>query len=188
MTKIKRLFAICTVTLLAGTAACVLLSRLYPVLRRVYDELGPPYGRTYLNRDMSEWLRILALTNFSKEPLQIIQITCDRTSHIATVEVPLAYELLSKYGFLEESNSKFDIAVNGYNLTSVCSPGTNGGCLLEFDTRHLDLGTNQLSIEFIMSNRTNAEFICYRPGYRAGLDQCREMAPQILTVSQLGTF
>ena len=77
--------------------------------------------------------------------------------------MPLSYELLRKYGFLDRSNSKFDIAVNGYNLTSVCSPGTNGGCLPAFDTRHLDPGTNQLSIEFIMSNRTNAEFIATGP-------------------------
>ena len=159
MTKMKRLFAICALTLVGGAAVCLLLSALYPVLRRVYDGLGPPHRRTYLNRDMSVWLRILALTNSTKEPLQIMQITCDKTSEIARAEVPLSYDLLGKYGFLDDRYAMFHIAVNGNKLTSACWPGTNGDCMLPFDRGVLNPGTNQIQVRFTISNRANAEFI-----------------------------
>jgi hypothetical protein len=170
MTKMKRLLAICGLALVAGTATCLLVSALYPLLRETYhDYFEGPHRPAYLNRNMSEWLQILALTNATKEPLRIMQISCDRTSHIASVEVPLSYDLLCRYGFLDKDHSTFDIAnkdhskfgiaINGYNVSSGRWPGPDGGCRLAFDLRHLNLGTNQIRVEFMIFNRTNVEYI-----------------------------
>lgn len=159
MTKIKRLLAICALALIAGTAACLLVSALYPVLRGFYDEVGLPHRRAYLGRDMSEWLKILALTNSTKEPLQIIQITWDRTSHIATAGLPLSYDSLTNYGFLDVTYATFHLDINGDLLFAASCRGSNGDCLLPFDTRNLNRGTNRIRVMFIISNRTNVEFI-----------------------------
>jgi hypothetical protein len=89
--------------------------------------------------------------------LRITRITC--TSEDATAEVPLSYTLLEKYGFLDVRYAKFDVAVNGDNSSSACRRGNNGDCLLSFDKDALRPGTNQIQTVFIISSRTNTDFI-----------------------------
>ncbi len=149
----------CFLVLIATGACFLLVAAFDPALRWIHREFGPQ-RRSYLGRSMAQWLQILALkTNAPGDPLQIVQIRCSRTSDVATAEVQLSYDALSKYGFTDVRYSKFGVSINGDNLSSACWRATNGGCLMPFDQSQLRLGTNQVQVTFIISNRTNTDFI-----------------------------
>jgi len=158
MTKARRCAYTCFLALMA-CGAYILLSGLHPALRRAYRWLGPERP-TYLGHNMATWLQMLTLkTNSHGDPLQIVEITCNTASNTATAEVQLSYDLLSKHGFLDEKFATFHLDINGDILFAASWRGSNGDCLLPFDTRSLNPGTNQVRVRFVISNRTNTDFI-----------------------------
>ena len=107
-----------------------------------------PKGPTFQGHNMVQWLQILrANTNSTENPLKIVQMIYDNKFEVTTVEVALSYDLLKERDFLGE-NGKFNLIINGRDLSTNCSRATNGDCLCEFDKNVLNPGTNQIQVAF----------------------------------------
>jgi hypothetical protein len=103
---------------------------------------------TNRGRNMTQWLQILKTdTNSMESPLKIIQITEDGESTLK-LELPLAYDLLLTNDFIN-GEGHLNVLLNrhyGVYLWPVRS--TNGNCLFGVSKSDLHSGTNQIRVEF----------------------------------------
>jgi hypothetical protein len=113
---------------------------------------------------MAEWLRTLStITNGAEDPLRIVRIVRNKEPHIGAVEVPLSYDLVTNYGFSERMG-RFNLIINGSQLTGPCWRATNGNCLLPFDEDVLEPGTNSLQVWFMINNPTDVDHFLWATG------------------------
>ena len=149
MKIIKGLFIIVLLALLA-------LGLAYLLLR--------PKERTNQGHNMSQWLKILGTnTNSTDDPLKIVKITSDDKFGNVEFEVPMAYDLLQQYGFLQNCG-KFDLSINGRALSTGCERATNGNCILECGANDFAPGTNQVQVQFFIINPSNKDRSLYAAG------------------------
>jgi hypothetical protein len=119
---------------------------------------------TYQGRSMVQWLKILKTnSNPAGEPLKIVHIINRAESDVVTVEVPMSYDLLKKYDFFER-NGKLGLMINERGFSTFNARAANGDCLLGFDKNNLNLGTNQIQVEFFIHNSSDRD----RPLYAEG--------------------
>ncbi|HYG35473.1 MAG TPA: hypothetical protein VEC99_11845, partial [Clostridia bacterium] len=123
-----------------------------------------PINRTFQGRNMGEWLRALSMdTNAAGDPLRIVQVILNKESHFGTVEVPLSSDVVKKYS-LSETNGKFDLIINGRQLSSACWPATNGHCLLPFGKGDLKPGSNTMQVWFMIRSPSDTDHFLWATG------------------------
>jgi len=123
-----------------------------------------PKERTFENRNMAQWLRILSKDpNNSESPLRIVQILQYDGPETYAAEVPLSYDLIKQHDFCER-NGKLDLIINGRHVSTSCWLGNNGNCLLPFDKSHLNPGTNQIQVYFFINNPSDIDHFLHAEG------------------------
>lgn len=135
-------------------------------LELAYLLLGPKERteRTNQGHNMSQWLKILGTnTNSTDDPLKIVKITSDDKFGNVEVEVPMAYDLLERYDFLQ-NKGKFDLSINGRVLSTGCRRATNGNCILGCGANAFTPGTNQVQVQFFITNPSNKDRSLYATG------------------------
>src|SRR6266480_2309882 len=116
-----------------------------------------PKERTFENRTMAQWLRILNTDpNNSKNPLRIVRIVQYDGPDACAAELPLSYDLIKQQGFCD-GKGKFHLVINGRSTWTDCWRGMNGNCLLQFDKSDLNAGTNQFQVDFLILNPLNID-------------------------------
>jgi hypothetical protein len=116
-----------------------------------------PKERTFENRNMAQWLRILNTDpKNSKNPLRIVRIVQYDGPKACAAELPLSYDLIKQHGFCD-GKGKFHLVINGRSFWAGCWRGTNGTCLLPFDKSDLNAGTNQFQVDFLILNPANID-------------------------------
>ena len=117
-----------------------------------------PKQRTFENRTMAQWLRILNTDpNNSKNPLRIVRIVQYDGPEACAAELPLSYDLIRQQGFCDGRKGKFHLVINGGSIWTDCWRGTNGNCLLPFGKSELNAATNQIQVDFLIFNPSNID-------------------------------
>jgi hypothetical protein len=123
-----------------------------------------PKERTSQGHTMVQWLKILkSNTNSTDDPLKIVKIINDDKFGNVEFEVPMSYDLLKEHDFLEK-NGKFDLSINSRLLSTYCGRATNGNCILGCGINDFTPGTNQVQVEFFISNPSDIDRSLYATG------------------------
>lgn len=124
----------------------------------------PPVQPTRQGLTISQWLQKLrSNTNSTENPLKIAKITNKRDRDIVEFEVPLSYDLLAKYDFLE-GNGRLHLLSGAHTLSTYCERATNGNCILGCDANAFTPGTNQIKVQFFILNPSNIDRSLYATG------------------------